>query len=86
VWRHDWLHGSGIVSLLSTASNLLFVSNERAFIAFNAATGKILWHSYLAANPTAGPISYVLDGRQYILVAAGDSLYSFSLNSKGSDN
>jgi alcohol dehydrogenase (cytochrome c) len=86
VWRHDWLHGSGIVSLLSTASNLLFASNEKAFIVFNAATGKVLWHSYLAANPTAGPISYMLDGQQYVVIAAGDSLYSFSLNSKGSDN
>jgi acido-empty-quinoprotein group A len=81
-WRHDWLRGTGITSLLSTASNLLFASNERQFIAFDAVTGRILWHSYLAVNPTAGPISYVLDAQQYILVAAGDSLYSFSLNMK----
>ena len=85
-WRHDWLRGTGITSLLSTAGNLLFASNERQFIAFDAVTGKILWHSYLAANPTAGPISYVLDAQQYILVAAGDSLYSFSLNLKAPGN
>jgi hypothetical protein len=31
-------------------------------------------------NPTAGPITYMLDGKQYLLVAAGDSLYSFTVN------
>jgi hypothetical protein len=33
----------------------------------------------LLANPSNGPISYVLDGRQYVLVAAGEDLYAFSL-------
>jgi alcohol dehydrogenase (cytochrome c) len=46
----------------------------------NAGNGKILWHTTLMAPPTAGPISYLLDGKQYILVAAGDSLYAFRVN------
>jgi glucose dehydrogenase len=32
------------------------------------------------AAPTGGPITYLPDGRQYILVAAGDSLYTFRFN------
>jgi len=32
------------------------------------------------ASPSGGPITYMLDGRQYILVAAGDSLYAFVIN------
>ena len=43
-------------------------------------TGKILWHAGLMALPSAGPITYMLDGKQYLVVAAGDSLYSFTVN------
>ena len=65
---------------LSTAGKLLFTSNGQNLIAFNAGDGKILWHAGLMAAPSAGPISYTLDGKQYLLVAAGDSLYSFTVN------
>jgi hypothetical protein len=37
-------------------------------------------HAGLMANPSAGPITYLLDGKQYVLVAAGDSLYAFTVN------
>ena len=65
---------------LSTAGKLLFTSNGNYLIAFDPANGKILWHAGLTASPSAGPISYMLDGKQYILVAAGDTLFSFALN------
>ena len=35
---------------------------------------------YAEANPSAGPITYAIDGRQYLLVAAGDALYAFTVN------
>ena len=38
------------------------------------------WHAGLMAAPSAGPITYMLDGKQYLLVAAGDSLYTFTVN------
>jgi acido-empty-quinoprotein group A len=79
-WRHDWPSGGGVVNNLSTAGKLLFTSNGQNLIAFEAATGKILWHATLMAAPGAGPITYMLDGKQYLLVAAGDSLYSFTVN------
>jgi acido-empty-quinoprotein group A len=80
VWQHDWPGGSGVVSLLSTATDVLFGSNGSNLIAFDAKKGKILWHSSLTASPSAGPITYMLDGQQYVLVAAGDSVYTFTLN------
>ncbi len=80
VWRHEWPSGGGVTNNLSTAGNLLFTSNSSNLVAFDAANGKILWHSTLMAPPTAGPISYMLDGKQYVLVAAGDSLYAFREN------
>lgn len=79
-WRHDWYGGNGIVHNLSTAGNLLFTSNALNFIAFQASTGKILWHTALMETPTAGPITYMLDARQHVVIAAGDSLYCFRLN------
>src|SRR5215831_93302 len=79
-WRHEWPSGSGITNNLSTAGGLLFTSNGQNVVAFDAAKGKILWHTTLMAAPSGGPITYMLDGRQYVLVAAGDGLYAFRVN------
>lgn len=79
-WRHDWPSGSGVVAMLSTAGKLLFTSNGNNLIAFNPANGKILWHTGLTATPSAGPITYMLDGKQYLLVPAGDTFFCFTLN------
>ena len=38
-----------------------------------------VWHAGLAANPTNAPITFMLDGRQFVVVGAGDSLYAFTL-------
>jgi alcohol dehydrogenase (cytochrome c) len=78
-WRHIWPSGGGAVGMLTTKGNVLFTSNLNDLIAFNARNGKILWHSGLLAAPNA-PITYTLDGKQYVFVAAGDTLYSFVLN------
>ena len=48
-------------------------------IAFNATNGKILWHSQLLSAPNA-PMTYMMDGKQYVFVIAGETLYSFVLN------
>jgi len=79
-WRHDWPSGSGITHMLSTAGRLLFTHNGNNVIAFDPANGKILWHSTLMSAPSAGPITYLVDGQQYLLVCAGDSLYAFVVN------
>jgi glucose dehydrogenase len=80
VWRHDWASGTGIVNNLSAAGKLLFTSNGSNLIAFDAADGKILWHAGLMAPPSAGPITYLLDGTQYLVAVAGDGLYAFRVN------
>ena len=79
-WRHEWPGGGGLSHTLSTAGKLLFTHNGQNIIAFEPSNGKILWHSTLMAAPSAGPITYLLDGRQYLLVCAGDSLYAFAVN------
>lgn len=64
----------GITSgTLATASNLLFHgSNDGSFKAYTADTGKALWSVPLAPG-FANPITYMLDGRQYVTVATGRS-------------
>jgi len=79
-WRHDWRSGRGVTAMLSTAGNLLFTSNGTNLIALNPKDGKILWHAGLTGNTTAGPITYEVDGKQQVLVAAGDTLFSFTKN------
>jgi alcohol dehydrogenase (cytochrome c) len=80
VWRHEWPGGGGPSHILTTAGKLLFTHNQNYLIAFDPANGTILWHAGLAAAPTAGLITYLLDGKQYVLVAAADSLYAFTVN------
>jgi acido-empty-quinoprotein group A len=81
-WRHDWPGGGGAAHMLTTAGKLLFTGNGSNVIAFDPANGKILWHAGLMSAPSAGPITYTLNGRQYLLAIAGDSLYAFTLNKR----
>lgn len=77
-WTHD-IGGTG-AGILTTAGNILFTGDSSAhFIAMDAATGKTLWHAALASNQGNGAITYNLDGRQYVVVGAGDTLYAFAL-------
>jgi alcohol dehydrogenase (cytochrome c) len=67
-------------SILATAGNLVVSGDDQKnVIIFNADNGQILWHQELTANESGGVISYLLDGRQYIVFGAGDSLYAWSL-------
>jgi len=43
---------------------------------FRSTNGKILWHAGLTATPSNGPMTYMSTGKQYVLVAAGDTLYT----------
>jgi alcohol dehydrogenase (cytochrome c) len=50
------------------------------FVAYDPMTGKPLWHAGLGANSSNGPQTFMLDGRHYIVVGAGDSLFAFTLH------
>lgn len=65
--------------MLATAGKLVFAGDAGGnIVAHDAATGKPLWHSRIG-NVTNPPQTYMLDGRQYLLVATGDTLYAFTL-------
>ena len=67
--------------LLTTAGNLLFAGgNSQDLVALNATTGDALWHARLGNSVSNGPITYEMDGRQYVIVGAGDTLFAFVMN------
>ena len=57
---------------LSTAGGLVFEGTaDRRFIAFDAATGEKLWQSASPSGIIAAPVTYAVDGQQYVAVMAG---------------
>jgi alcohol dehydrogenase (cytochrome c) len=83
VWRHKFTtatsDGRGGPGLLATAGRLLFGGDVSGnFVAFDAASGRPLWHARLG-NVSNAPQTYLVDGRQHVLIASGDRLYSFAL-------
>ena len=69
----------GTSGLLTTAGRLLFSSDTAGnLVAYDPSTGKPLWHAHIGSISNA-PETYLLDGRQYILVAVGDSVMAFAL-------
>ena len=66
--------------VLSTAGGLVFSGDaEGNFMALDAATGKILWHFQCGASVYSSPMSFAIDGKQYVAVAAGSALFTFGL-------
>ncbi len=66
--------------ILTTASNLLFTGNrEGHFHALHAETGELLLRKTLGGMIANGPMSYMVDDTQYVAVAAGHSLFVYSL-------
>jgi len=80
VWRHEWPGGGGVgAGVLTTTTNLVFTGDGNGnLLAFDAENGDILWHTRIG-NITNAPQTYMLDGRQHLLVAVGDTLYDFVL-------
>jgi alcohol dehydrogenase (cytochrome c) len=66
--------------VLTTAGHLLFSGDGSGnLVAYDASTPKPLWHARIG-NVTNAPESYLLDGKQYILTVAGDTIYAFRLS------
>lgn len=83
-WQHTYAQqgwgSSQQPGVLATGGGLVFSGDPSGnFIAYDAAIGRILWHASLGAQLTNSPQTYMLDGRQYVLVAAADTLFAFYL-------
>ncbi len=65
---------------LSTAGDVVFAGGKDGyFVALDARTGKLLWKAALGGQVNAGAMTYAVDGKQYVAIAAGSALFVFAL-------
>jgi alcohol dehydrogenase (cytochrome c) len=81
VWRYPQAgSGNSWGGTMATAGGLVFFGNDaEAFEAVEAQTGKSLWHFNTGQSMHASPMSYAVQGKQYVAIAAGSDLFSFAL-------
>ncbi|HEY1757285.1 MAG TPA: PQQ-dependent dehydrogenase, methanol/ethanol family [Bryobacteraceae bacterium] len=79
-WTHRLSAPSTEAGVLTTASNLL-VSGGRdgAFYVLDARDGTSLWDTNLGPSVSAGPMTFMVKGKQYISIQAGSALFTFGL-------
>jgi outer membrane protein assembly factor BamB len=66
--------------VLATGGGVLFASSrEGNLLALDSRTGKLLWKFQAGSDINASPMSYAIDGQQFIGLAAGKVLYTFAL-------
>ena len=69
-----------MAGLISTAGNVVFGGTRLGnFFAIDAHSGEKLWHRNLGGRVHAAPITYQVDGKQHITIAAGANLFTFGL-------
>ena len=65
---------------LATAGGLVFAGDQEGYlVAFDAKSGKHLWHLQTGSPVAAAPMTYALDGKQYVVIAAGSALFAVAL-------
>ena len=66
--------------ILTTASDLLFTGARSGYFqALDARNGELLWKASLGAQIVNGPVTWAVDGRQYVAVISGHALSTFAL-------
>jgi len=66
--------------ILTTASDLLFTGGREGFFqVLDARNGKLLWKVATGGEIAMGPMTYQVNGKQYVAFAAGSSLFTFAL-------
>ncbi len=80
-WRYPQVgrtHSSG--GTMTTAGGLVFFGDDaQSFEAVDAQTGKPLWHFNTGQDFSASPMSYAVQDKQYVAIAAGSDIFSFAL-------
>jgi alcohol dehydrogenase (cytochrome c) len=80
MWTFDLYNGSLSAGLLATGGGVVFVASpDGNLVALDSGNGKYLWRFGTGARMAASPISYSIDGRQYITVASTGALHTFAL-------
>lgn len=80
-WKNPQV-GSGHSSAgtMTTAGGLVFFGDDaQSFEAVEASSGRALWHFNTGQPISASPMTYAVEGRQYVAIAAGSDIFSFAL-------
>lgn len=65
---------------LSTAGGLVFAGDDSGhLIALDAESGELLWQFYMGRAIFASPVTYAVNAKQYVAIAAGSDIFAFSL-------
>jgi alcohol dehydrogenase (cytochrome c) len=81
VWEYP-MTGAGRMwtGVVSTSAGVVFSGDDDGhLIALEAGTGKHLWHFNMGELLTASPITYEVDGKQYVAIASASAIFSFGL-------
>jgi alcohol dehydrogenase (cytochrome c) len=79
-WTHELGTGTPTAGVLTTSSGLTFTGDILGnVLALDTSTGKTLWHAGSGGRMATSPISYELNGRQYLLIGSGGMLFAWTL-------
>ncbi|HLJ87915.1 MAG TPA: PQQ-dependent dehydrogenase, methanol/ethanol family [Candidatus Angelobacter sp.] len=81
LWRSPQVgEGHSWGGTMATAGGLVFFGDDaESFEAVDAKTGKPLWHFNTGQSLHASPMSYAVNGKQYVAIASGSDLFIFAL-------
>jgi alcohol dehydrogenase (cytochrome c) len=83
-WTHEVGPGGSGAGVLTTDSGLTFTGDSHGnFLALDTTDGKTLWHVGAGAGIASSPITYQLDGQQYLLTSGGGVLFAWKLPATG---
>jgi len=79
-WSHELgPRGSG-AGVLTTDTGLTFTGDAMGnFLALDSSDGKTLWHAGSGAHTQSSPITYELDGRQFVVTSSGGVMFAWTL-------
>jgi alcohol dehydrogenase (cytochrome c) len=79
-WKHELGAGGAGAGVLTTDSGLTFTGDAFGnVLALNTRDGKTLWHAGMGPAMQSSPITYELDGRQYVMTSSGGVLFAWAL-------
>jgi len=79
-WSHDMGRGGAGAGVLTTDSGLAFTGDAAGnILALDTKDGKTLWHVGSGAQMQTSPITYQLDGKQYLVASSGTVVYVWTL-------
>jgi alcohol dehydrogenase (cytochrome c) len=85
-WTHDLGRGGSGAGVLTTDSGLTFTGDAYGnVLALDTNDGKTLWHAGQGAPMQSSPITYELDGRQYVLTSSGGVLFAWAVPELGNE-